>query len=123
MPLLLVLLLRAKARWKLTPRIFRDLIILSTCNVLMLLALFRSYHTISAGMATTLHFVYPVFVLVGAALFCGERITPLKLLCLGLCMAGILCFYTPGQNTPFAMYYPLTNNLQAVPSYFGFAFD
>ena len=98
LPLLLVLLLREKARWKLTPRIFRDLIILSTCNVLMLLALFRSYHTISAGMATTLHFVYPVFVLVGAALFCGERITPLKLLCLGLCMAGILCFYTPGQK-------------------------
>ena len=37
------------------------------------------------------------------------------------CTNGII--YTPGQDTAFAMYYPLNDNQMATPNYFAFAFD
>lgn len=61
------------------------------------LLLFQSYQYISSGMATTIHFVYPILVLLGSALIYHEKMTRLKIVCAGLCMAGILCFYSPGQ--------------------------
>ncbi len=60
--------------------------------------LFASYRSISSGMATTIHFVYPVFVLLGCVLFCHERLSRVKLLCVALCTGGILLFYTPGDS-------------------------
>ena len=86
-------------------------------------------------LQTQLHF-YSSENLLLAARIDGNTLYGVELLCLGNaipnglkaqllsyfdCSNGI--FYTPGQNTPFAMYYPLTNNLPAAPSYFGFAFD
>lgn len=102
LPPLLLLMQREKARWKLDRKTVWSLGVLSLFNALTPLLLFQSYNSISSGMATTIHFIYPVFVLVGSALFCGEAITPVKLACLGLCTAGILCFYTPGQNGALA---------------------
>lgn len=63
--------------------------------------LFASYKFIPSGMATTIHFIYPVFVLLGCTLFFKEPLSLIKSLCVGLCTAGILCFYTPGGNTSF----------------------
>lgn len=60
--------------------------------------LFSSYNYLSSGMATTIHFVYPVLVLVGCVLFCHAKLTRVKLTCSVLCMAGIVCFYTPGGS-------------------------
>lgn len=57
------------------------------------LTLFLSYEYIPSGMATTIHFVYPVFVILGSILFLKERADRVKLLCITLCMAGILLFY------------------------------
>lgn len=55
--------------------------------------LFISYNFIPTGMATTIHFTYPVFVILGSILFLKERAEPKKLLCVALCMGGILLFY------------------------------
>lgn len=63
------------------------------------LLLFSSYHTISSGTATTIHFIYPVFVLLGCTLFFGEPLSPVKALCVMLSTAGILLFYTPGEQS------------------------
>lgn len=61
--------------------------------------LFASYQYISSGVATTVHFIYPVFVLLGCTLFFKEPLSLTKSICVGLCTAGILCFYTPGGQT------------------------
>ena len=46
--------------------------------------------------ATTIHFVYPVLVILGCVIFYREAISRLKVVCVVLCTAGILLLYTPG---------------------------
>ena len=53
---------------------------------------------LASGLATTLHFVYPVLVVVACIAFRYERANRRKLVCCALCFAGILCFYTPGGD-------------------------
>lgn len=55
--------------------------------------LFLSYNYISTGMATTLHFVYPIFVILGYSFFYKERINLVKLLSVVLCTIGIFLLY------------------------------
>lgn len=55
--------------------------------------LFSSYNFIPTGMSTTIHFVYPVFTIVGCIIFLREAVKPLKIVCALLCMCGILLFY------------------------------
>lgn len=59
--------------------------------------LYSSYHFIASGIATTLHFVYPVFVIAGCGIFFRERLERKQVCCCVLCMVGIFCFYTPTQ--------------------------
>ena len=60
--------------------------------------LFLSYNYIPSGMATTIHFVYPVFVILGSVLFLRQKISPMKLVCVALCFGGILLFYGGGGD-------------------------
>ena len=60
--------------------------------------LYTSYNYLASGLATTLHFVYPAFVVLGSALFGIEKLTAKKIICCLLCMAGIIAFYTPGGD-------------------------
>ena len=55
--------------------------------------LFSSYNFIPSGMSTTIHFMYPVFTILGCMIFFKEKVRPLKLLCVALCFGGILLFY------------------------------
>ncbi|MBP1577290.1 MAG: DMT family transporter [Oscillospiraceae bacterium] len=57
--------------------------------------LFYSYSYISSGMATTLHFIYPVFVMLGCFLIYKDPIGKTKLLCVFLCVIGTALFYSP----------------------------
>lgn len=57
------------------------------------LLLFFSYEFIPTGMATTIHFVYPAMVIVFSIIFLNEKIQPIKLFCVALCMIGIFLFY------------------------------
>lgn len=63
------------------------------------LLILSSYNYVSSGMATTIHFSYPVLVVLGCALIYREKLTAEKLLCCFLCVCGILCFYTPGGES------------------------
>ena len=60
--------------------------------------LFSSYSFIPTGMATTLHFCYPAMVIVFSAIFLKEKIKPVKLICVIMCMAGIFLFYDVGMG-------------------------
>lgn len=78
---------------------FKSMVLLASFGAALTpMLLFSSYNHISSGTATTIHFIYPVFVLIGCALFFGERITAVKAVCVLLCTAGIVLFYTPGQK-------------------------
>ena len=56
-------------------------------------SLFMSYNYISTGMATTLHFVYPIFVILGYSFFYKQRINLPKLISVLLCSIGIFLLY------------------------------
>lgn len=62
------------------------------------LLLFESYQHISSGMTTTIHFVYPVLVLLGNILLFHEKINLIRLACAILCTLGISSFYIPGEQ-------------------------
>ena len=64
--------------------------------------LFPSYNYISTGLATPLHFTYPVWVMLLMAFILREKITKRQLMSLVLCMAGILMLHTPGEKGALA---------------------
>ena len=67
------------------------------------LLLYMSYSYISVGMATTLHFTYPVLVTVAGALFFKDRLTRPKLIALLLCSMGIVLFMEGGSASARGM--------------------
>ena len=78
----------------------KKLTLLSLVGIMLTpVLLFSSYNFIPSGMATTVHFVYPVFVLVLCVVFWKEKLSIGKLMCVLLCTAGILAFYEPGQQS------------------------
>jgi drug/metabolite transporter (DMT)-like permease len=57
------------------------------------LLLYTSYNYISTGTATTLHFIYPVLVILGGVLFFKDKPNLIKITSVVLCVLGILMFY------------------------------
>ena len=102
LPILLLFFRLTKREWKLAPGMVHPMFIISLACTVTPLLLFSSYGYIPSGMATTLHFTYPIFVVVGCILFCQERPTTVKLICVCLCTVGIVLFYTPGGTVSVA---------------------
>ena len=65
------------------------------------LLLFISYNYISTGMATTVHFVYPMFVFIGSVLFYKDKPNLIKALCVVLCTVGVVLFAKDPGKTSF----------------------
>ena len=93
-PILLVILLIKKVSLSITKRQLFQLarIVLFGYGITAIL-LFFSYNYIPIGMATTIHFSYPIFVILGCFLFYRERLSLIKGLAVILCSCGILLFY------------------------------
>jgi len=62
------------------------------------LLLFVSYNYMAAGIASTILFVYPIFVALIMALAFGEKITLSTILCLAVATSGILLLYKTGDG-------------------------
>ena len=73
-----------------------SLIALMGCCVTPIL-LYTSYSSMSTGMATVFHFVYPAVVVVLGVLFLKHKMRGGELVSLAVCIAGICMFYTPGE--------------------------
>ncbi|MPQ43894.1 DMT family transporter [Clostridium tarantellae] len=59
-----------------------------------------SFAYIDVGIASTLHFVYPIFVTLGCVIFFKERLGKKKLIALIIATLGICCFFgTSGETT------------------------
>ncbi|MBQ6373629.1 MAG: DMT family transporter [Clostridia bacterium] len=85
------------AHFRITRPEFQKLLGLSVFYAATPVLLYASYRSISSGLATTLHFTYPVIVmLVGAVVF-HDRLHARQIICLLICLAGITCFCKPGQ--------------------------
>lgn len=65
------------------------------------LLLYLSYNYIPSGMATTLHFIYPVFVILGCILFFKEKPSIIKIIAVILCILGVMMFYDPTGDINF----------------------
>lgn len=53
--------------------------------------LWSSYNFLPSGLATTIHFAYPVLVLIGSCVFYHEKLNRRKTVSCFFCAAGILC--------------------------------
>ncbi len=62
------------------------------------LLLFFAYNYIPTGMATTLHFCYPAMVIVFSMIFLKEKVRLFKIICVGMCLAGMTMFYGGGEQ-------------------------
>ena len=77
--------------------------------------LFTSYQFIPSGTATVFHFIYPAVVMLGGIVFLKNKVQPLNIVCVLLCLFGIGLFYTPQQTLN------LTGSLLALSSAVTFA--
>jgi len=68
------------------------------------LFLFVSYKYMAAGIASTILFVYPIFVTIIMALLFKERITLPIILCLVIATAGLMLLYKTGDGTTLSLY-------------------
>lgn len=80
---------------KIEGRHLRQILKLSVFYALVPVLLYESYEYIDSGLATTLHFTYPVAVIIILAVLFGIKPDKKQLLCALLCMGGILLLYTP----------------------------
>ncbi len=86
-------------KYRPSPVEWRKLILLVAGGMALTpILLFESYQYIPSGMATTIHFIYPVFVLLGAFIFYRQAISRVQIICVILCTLGVMLFYTPGDS-------------------------
>ena len=60
--------------------------------------LYGSYRYIDSGLATTLHFTYPIIVMLISVLVFKTKFSGRNVLCLLMCVAGILCLCNSGGS-------------------------
>ena len=81
---------------RIKPREMKSIFYLSLPFAFTPVLLYASYNYISSGLATTLHFCYPIMVIIICAVFLKDRPSQKKIICCLLCTLGIVMFYTPG---------------------------
>ena len=72
-----------KANWK-------KLVPLSIVSAATPILLFTSYYYLPTGFVTTIHFLYPTVVMLICLLFFRDKLSTTKLLCIALCLGGVL---------------------------------
>lgn len=99
LPVLYLILKSQKIALKITKNQLKHLILLSVIGTAVTtLMLNMSYVFVDVGIATTIHFVYPVFVTLGCAIFFHEKLTKTKCIALSIATLGILCFFFAGGS-------------------------
>lgn len=94
LPVLLFILLIKKIPISVTKKEFVSLSILGGIgNAVTTLMLFISFALIDVGIATTIHFIYPVFVTLGCVIFYKEKLGLQKIIALLIATSGIACFF------------------------------
>ncbi|MDY3972214.1 MAG: DMT family transporter [Clostridia bacterium] len=93
LPLLFILMLARGRSFRLNKKELFDIIILGVVGgSFSIISLYAAYDYISTGLATTLHFIYPLIIVVVSALIYREKITNMKLAAVMLVTLGIFLF-------------------------------
>lgn len=111
-PLLLVYLLVKKIPLGITPKQLGQIALVTLAGyggTAMLLL--TSYQLIPGGLATSIHFTYPAFVVLLGMLLYREKPTRLNLVCVALCIGGTLLFYDGGQGRLLGVLLALASGL------------
>jgi Predicted permease, DMT superfamily len=96
--ILLVILVVRKVPLSLGLRTIKDIALVGVFGGgLTTLLLYNSYSYIGIGTATTLHFVYPVFVCLICRIFFKEQLGIRRIVVLLIASIGIVCFFEPEQ--------------------------
>ena len=102
LPMLGILGWRQNGSLKISPKAWPSIAMLAILGPFATpLLLFSSYQYISSGTATVFHFVYPAMVIVLGAVLLKRKSSFKQLLCVVLCVAGIVLFYDPKQKIDF----------------------
>lgn len=95
LPVLMLILMFKGISLKVSKKEMLSLAILGGIgNAVTTLMLFISFSLIDVGIATTIHFIYPVFVTLGCVLFYREKLGMQKVIALLIATSGIACFFT-----------------------------
>ena len=99
LPVLYIYLKVKKTSMAITKRQVLDIVIITLFGYGgTTILLFSSYDYIPLGMATTIHFTYPVFTILGCLIFLKAKVKLQKIIAVALSFAGILCFYSGGGD-------------------------
>ena len=69
---------------------WKPLLFLSVTEGVTPLLLYVGYDHLATGLVMTLHFLYPMLVTLLCVLAYREKLSPVKLFCLALCLAGVV---------------------------------
>lgn len=75
-----------------------EMLKLSVSYALMPILLYTSYNYIDSGMSTTLHFTYPVAVMLIMIIFYKSRIEQKQVICAILCLIGLSFLSSPNNH-------------------------
>lgn len=78
---------------------------------LTIIILNESYNYVDTGIATSLHFLYPLFVAVLCCFFYGEKIKKKQILSLSFALVGIICFMSKGNGSLFGYFLAIASGL------------
>ena len=93
LPMVALLLCSRGQRFKVQKKEILPMIMVGIFFVLSSITLFRSYHYMDSGIASTILFIYPVMVALIMALFFKEKIKLGTWLCIAMATAGIGLLY------------------------------
>ncbi|MPQ44753.1 DMT family transporter [Clostridium tarantellae] len=117
LPVLFVVLKVKKISFKITKKEAFNLFILGLIGTAVTtLILNTSFAYVDVGIATTIHFVYPIFVTIGCVLFFKEHLSMKKLLALIIATLGICCFFgidvgSNSANTPLGITFAILSGI------------
>lgn len=78
---------------------------------LTIIILNESYNYVDTGIATSLHFLYPLFVAILCCFFYGEKIKKKQIILLSFALVGIICFMSKGNGSLFGYFLAIASGL------------
>lgn len=78
---------------------------------LTIIILNESYNYVDTGIATSLHFLYPLFVAMLCSFFYGEKIKKKQIISLSFALVGIICFMSKGNGSLFGYFLAIASGL------------
>lgn len=78
---------------------------------LTIIILNESYNYVDTGIATSLHFLYPLFVAILCCFFYGEKIKKKQIISLSFALVGIICFMSKVNGSLFGYFLAITSGL------------